>query len=823
VGGEAAVIEEGGEAAVIEEGGEAAVIEEGEAAVIEKVGGEAAVIEEGGKAVVTENEGGEATVIDQEGEAAVAKVKEAERKREDLELEDIDDSDVPLSYLVRPAKIYNKRKQVNKRNTMQKRMKISQNKQGKSAAVAMKQKRKRLFCDFDTDVSLSEFDSDVPLSEFAKKKQQKKRPKRTDEINQEVQNDLGTVDAVATGSEALVGIQKSIETGNDEPLEEQLNNKTGNDEPLEEQLNNKTGNDEPLEEQLNILMPLTGQENSQVYEATASDCGQEHACDSSLSSAIYEAWNVAENNSNMIELNVNDIMYPVHQNTENHAAVPVLDSKDSDSDENQESSHESDVNISVLDEVYSSELSTDEEDNTTDQGESIPSWNQKFSQIPIKPFQGPQPGSTVKLAAGSMELDYFFQFFPEEIFQDMAHASNAYVPIYQAQRRRQSNSEEWTENNFSEITERDIRAYLGIRMIMAIDPKPSVGDYWSSHPALQNAYINSIMSRNRFCQIQRYVHINDPIKDPSRVPVRDRPPGMPVDPLYKVSPLLNHVQRKCKENYNLHKHIAIDEAMVKFHGQHSGVIGAPNKPAKRGFKIFVLGDGESGYLYDFEVYLKKQREEGLTQRVVEDLLEHSTGVNHILFVDKYYTSIPLAQSLLKKSIYICGSFNSGRRFWPQDLKTNKRLKKKDDKVRSLQRGEWMARQSQDKKMVATVWMDSALVYNLTTCYSVPRKETRSKSGDQTEIRRRVKDQNTGRWEAKMFDCPSSIVEYNKYMGAVDRHDHLRSSYSIQRTGRKWWQYFFSFAVDLALINSYLIYKETHPKTKHKKYQLQVRI
>ena len=139
---------------------------------------------------------------------------------------------------------------------------------------------------------------------------------------------------------------------------------------------------------------------------------------------------------------------------------------------------------------------------------------------------------------------------------------------------------------------------------------------------------------------------------------------MEADPLYKVSTSLEHVRIQSKASYNLHQQISADEAMVKCHGQHWGIIGAPNKPAKRGFKVFTLADGTTGYVSDFQVYLRKQRETGLTQRVVEDLCKDIGGRHHVVFIDKYYTSIPLAQSLPERKTYICGSFNTSRKLWP---------------------------------------------------------------------------------------------------------------------------------------------------------------
>ena len=81
----------------------------------------------------------------------------------------------------------------------------------------------------------------------------------------------------------------------------------------------------------------------------------------------------------------------------------------------------------------------------------------------------------------------------------------------------------------------------------------------------------------------------------------------------------------------------------------------PNKPIKWGFKLWVLATSDSsspggaGYVVDFDVYVGSQGvpEEGLTQRVVLELLEPPAssnlplpvlGLGYHLYVDNYYTS-----------------------------------------------------------------------------------------------------------------------------------------------------------------------------------------
>ena len=117
------------------------------------------------------------------------------------------------------------------------------------------------------------------------------------------------------------------------------------------------------------------------------------------------------------------------------------------------------------------------------------------------------------------------------------------------------------------------------------------------------------MARNQFLKIQRYFHINNPENDPSRIKDKEKSKvEQDSNLLYKVNPLLEPVRQNCKKQYNMHQHVSVDEAMIQFGGQHASSVGAPNKPAKRGFKIFCICDAVTGYLYDFQVYHRKKKE-----------------------------------------------------------------------------------------------------------------------------------------------------------------------------------------------------------------------
>ena len=73
-------------------------------------------------------------------------------------------------------------------------------------------------------------------------------------------------------------------------------------------------------------------------------------------------------------------------------------------------------------------------------------------------------------------------------------------------------------------------------------------------------------------------------------------------------------------------------------------------------------------------------------------------------------------------------------------------------------------------------------------------------------------------------CPESIIRYNKYMGGVDRGDQLRGYYSCRTKSRKFYKYIYTFLLDVAITNSYVLMKDFSPEcpfSNYKSFRLQL--
>ena len=64
------------------------------------------------------------------------------------------------------------------------------------------------------------------------------------------------------------------------------------------------------------------------------------------------------------------------------------------------------------------------------------------------------------------------------------------------------------------------------------------------------------------------------------------------------------------------------------------------------------------------------------------------------------------------------------------------------------------------------------------------------------------------------NIPPPIKHYNVSMGGVDLSDQLLQSYAVLRKTRKWWKTLFLHFIDLATVNSYILYKSLGNNISH---------
>ncbi|CAH2096878.1 unnamed protein product [Euphydryas editha] len=117
--------------------------------------------------------------------------------------------------------------------------------------------------------------------------------------------------------------------------------------------------------------------------------------------------------------------------------------------------------------------------------------------------------------------------------------------------------------------------------------------YWSLDEDVGVDVVSKAMSRNRFREIKRNLHL-----------VNNNDFSNTTDKMFKLRKLSDILMKKFNQWQVFHENLSIDESMVKYYGHHSAKLFIRGKPVRFGFKNWVVASS-SGYCYCFDIYCGK--------------------------------------------------------------------------------------------------------------------------------------------------------------------------------------------------------------------------
>ena len=173
-------------------------------------------------------------------------------------------------------------------------------------------------------------------------------------------------------------------------------------------------------------------------------------------------------------------------------------------------------------------------------------------------------------------------------------------------------------------------------------------------------------------------------------------------------------------------------------------------------------------------------------------------------MDNFYNSPSLFREMGQHGFGACGTVRIDRKGMPEEWQKPKKGKK--NKVRNfttlskLKKGE-IRTKNLGTSITALQWMDKKLVSMLTNLH------------DNTTVikTRRTKDTQS---RQEQVTKPLCIDEYNRYMGGVDKSDQMLSYYGFNHKTLKWTNRVAFHLLDLAIVNSYILYKLSTQQKKH---------
>ena len=138
---------------------------------------------------------------------------------------------------------------------------------------------------------------------------------------------------------------------------------------------------------------------------------------------------------------------------------------------------------------------------------------------------------------------------------------------------------------------------------------PHLEMYWQDdYNLIETPGVSSIISRVKFEQIFRFLHLADNSRDPGN------------DKLFKVRNFVALVTYQIQVNCTLDQAVTIDEAIIPLKGRLTFKQYMKNKLTKLGIKVFALSDATNGYVHRAQIYTGKNLEStikaGLSSRAL---------------------------------------------------------------------------------------------------------------------------------------------------------------------------------------------------------------
>lgn len=287
-------------------------------------------------------------------------------------------------------------------------------------------------------------------------------------------------------------------------------------------------------------------------------------------------------------------------------------------------------------------------------------------------------------------IDFFELYFTQRLYRLIVCETNHYAGQEEQQLAKPL---EWTE-----LTVNELHTQLAMYFAMGIVQKPTFHSYWEKDHVTATPSFGNIMSRSKFMNILSFIHFVDNETEVPRDPAQH-------DCLFKIRSVLDELQRQFRQNYIPAREVSIDETMLKFKGRKFFHQFLPSKPIRFGFKLFILAESCTGYIWDFQVYTGKKGEAELnqTRNVVLRLMQPLEGKGYWLFTDNFYTGPEIYFSLRERSIQACGTVRPNRKGLPNEIMDHKL-----QLVKNLQHGECTFRQKGE--LVALTWKDKKPVH-----------------------------------------------------------------------------------------------------------------
>jgi hypothetical protein len=209
----------------------------------------------------------------------------------------------------------------------------------------------------------------------------------------------------------------------------------------------------------------------------------------------------------------------------------------------------------------------------------------------------------------------------------------------------------------------------------------------------------------------------------------------------------------------------------------------PSKPTRIGFKAFVLCEAETGFLLEWKMYRRGEKE--TTADIVRGLLDSSRYRTKMIYMDRYFSNRRVFTDLLEQNIYACGTIDPSRVGVTEEMKIQIECLANEEAVFY----------THDSELLLCIWRThkGKLVYILSSILDTCMQNSERYCIEQKKMIKILR--------------PAILEAYNDNMRGVDYFDRHLRYYCFLHGSKKWYQKIVYYFLEVAILNSYVIYQK----------------
>ena len=231
--------------------------------------------------------------------------------------------------------------------------------------------------------------------------------------------------------------------------------------------------------------------------------------------------------------------------------------------------------------------------------------------------------------------------------------------------KEHSRVHKWKDTNKEEIM-----TLLAFFLLQGLHQKPDNKSYFSRRKLLETPIFLELFTEKRFHLLLKFLHFVDNEAYDENTSSSRR--------LYKLKPILDHLNEKCPTVYTPKCDVSVDESLMMWKGHFAWKIYVPTKHVRFGIKSFKLSEVEPGYVWNFIAYVEKETtfdedvkdETYYGSKVVLDLVAPFLNQGYCVTMDNWFSSPDLFEKLCNRNTDAIGTLCQNRKGVPSEIKKN---------------------------------------------------------------------------------------------------------------------------------------------------------